>query len=96
MKCTKLILMRIKQDKTIIHKFDYPSYTSHKILFLKNHDGEFIIYYVYCQEDLDFDLGGCYPFFRRFKIESDENKINIIKEIKVDININSQTNFICI
>ena len=80
------------EDKTIIHKFDNPSYSSEKILPLKIKDREYISYFINCPENSN----KCYPYFRKFQIYFDDNQLKIINEIKSDKNINSENNFICI
>ena len=81
------------EGNTYIHNFDDFSYSSDNILSLRNYPGEYISYFIFCQNS--YDLKQCYPYFRRFKFESN-NIIDIIREVKVDININSDTNFICL
>ena len=81
-----------KEDKTISHAFENPSYSSEKILALKINDREYISYFIYCEDNTN----KCFPYFRKFQIYSDDNQLKIIKEMKADVNINSENNFICI
>ena len=86
--------LNIEEDKTIIHSFNYTSFSSDNIIALRNHPGEYITYFTFCQNEVDFDL--CFPFFRKFKFESENNEIKIIKEMISEVNIDSETKLICI
>ena len=79
-------------DKNYIYKFDYTSYSTNDIIALKQKSEEFVTYFIYCKDDT---LKECYPFLRKFKIETDKHEIKIIKEYKDDISINPESNFIC-
>ena len=88
-----MYLIDYENDKTYIHKFNYSTfYSDYNIMALKGNPEEYLTYYVYC---LNNNVKQCYPLFRKFKFESDKNEIKVIKEYLADININSETNFIC-
>ena len=81
------------EDNTYIHNFNELSYSSEDILSLKRYPGEYISYFIFCEGKYDVDK--CYPYFRKFQFDSN-NVIDIIKEVKLDINITYLTNFICL
>ena len=83
-----------EEDKTIIHNFKDTALYSDNIIALKNHPGEYITYFTFCQNQDYFDY--CFPYFRKFTIESDSNEIKVIKEVISEVKINSDSKLICI
>ena len=75
------------------YNFNYSAYSSYDIFTLKKYPEEYFENTIYCLED---DLENCYTVLKRFKFETNENELKIIKEKMGQKKVNVNTNFICL
>ena len=80
-------------NKTIVHKFNQNSFSSQlsEIIYIKALKDVYITNFILCQSD-----NNCFGYLRKFKFVTNNNDINIIKEITLETKLNPERNFICI
>ena len=80
-------------NKTIVHKFNQNSFSSQlsEIIYIKTLKDVYITNFILCQNN-----NNCFGYLRKFKFVTNNNDINIIKEIILETKLNPERNFICI